>query len=203
MADEAIALIAAAQDEDGYLDTSFMHNDARHGRWENLDHGHELYCGGHLIQAAIAHRRATGKETLFKVACKWADLVCERFGSDKVDGTGGHEDVEMALVELYRETEDRKYLEQARYFIDARGRGLLKDSPYLQDHAPIREQYTVTGHAVRQLYLAGGIVDLYTETGEKTLLETQRKLWENFTQRRMYITGAAGARWCTGRTGRC
>ena len=193
--DEVIGLIAAAQDRCGYLDTSFQLQPERW--WTNLDHGHELYCGGHLIQAAVACRRATGDDRLLGVVRRWADYVGGIFGPGGRPGTGGHPEVEMALVELYRETGDRSYLELCSFFVEERGNTppVLNGSPYLQDHLPIREQITPTGHAVRQLYLCSGVTDLYAETGDTSLLAAMEKMWESFTTRRMYVTGGAGARY--------
>ena len=191
---ELVELAAAAQDETGYIDTSFQLD--KDSWWTDLTGRHELYCGGHLIQAAVAHRRATGDGALLDVAVKWADYVDTLFGPGKRDGTGGHPEVEMALVELYRETGERRHLDLAVYFMEMRGKepSVLNGSPYLQDHLPIREQVTPTGHAVRQLYLASGVTDVYAETGDSDLLDTMKEMWRNFTGRRMYVTGGAGAR---------
>jgi DUF1680 family protein len=193
--DEIVSLFAEAQDDTGYIDTSFQLD--RESWWTNLTDCHELYCGGHLIQAAIAHHRATGETRLLDVATKWAGYVDSLFGPGKRPGTGGHPEVEMALVELYRETGEKRYLDLASYFVEARGQKppVLNGSSYTQDHAPIREQTTPAGHAVRQLYLASGVTDVYAETGDSRLLDAMKALWDNLVRRKMYVTGGAGSRY--------
>jgi DUF1680 family protein len=188
-----IADIAAAQGEDGYLNTYFTFERAGE-RWSNLRDMHELYCAGHLFQAAVAHHRATGRDTLLQVARRFADYIISVFNPQGRQGTCGHPEIEMALVELYRATGERRYLEQAQFFLDQRGRGLLGGDPNLQDHLPFRELSTMTGHAVRALYLNCGATDLLLETGEEALRAALERLWENLTQRRMYVTGGCGAR---------
>jgi DUF1680 family protein len=193
--DQLVDLIAKAQDKNGYINTSFMLENKKK-RWKDFVEKHELYCGGHLIQTAIAHRRATDKNTLFNVAIKWADYICNYFGPGTHKETGGHPEIEMALVELYRETDNKRYLNLAVNFIEQRGKktsGLHGDI-YLQDHLPIRKQTYVIGHAVRQLYLVCGITDIYAETGDKSLINILKKQWDNFVNKKMYITGGAGAR---------
>lgn len=190
---EVIDLIARAQEENGYLDTTFLYR--KEERWQDLDHGHELYCGGHLIQAAAAHHRATGENILLDVAIRWADYICDKFGPDGEDGSPGHPEVEMGLVELYRETGTEKYLKLSQFFIEQRGQETLDGSRYIQDHLPIREQTTMEGHAVRQLYLTSGITDIYAETGDESLLKTLKQQWHNFTEKKMAITGGAGAKY--------
>ncbi|AEH51202.1 glycoside hydrolase family 127 protein [Pseudothermotoga thermarum] len=195
--DEIIRDISNAQSEDGYLNTFFMINDSP--KWEDLVWGHELYTAGHLIQAAIAHRRFTGQDNMFKVAKKFADLICETFKPGKKEGTCGHPEIEMSLVELYRETGERKYLNQAKYFIEARGKGLasVPRNPgpvYFIDHKPFVELDEVVGHAVRMLYLCCGATDLYLETEGKAIWKTLENLWKDMTTRKMYITGGVGSR---------
>lgn len=194
--DEDIALIAAAQDADGYLNTYFTFERAAE-RWTDLAVMHELYCAGHLIQAAIAHHRATGTHTLLDVAIRLADYIGTVFGPTARLGACGHPEIELALVELTRETGDQRYLAQARFFLDQRGQTppVISGQPYHQDHAPLREQREVVGHAVRALYLYTGAADVYAETGEPALLDTCLALWDNFQQRKAYITGGAGARY--------
>jgi len=188
--------IAAAQQPDGYLNTFFMFEKAGE-RWSNLKDLHELYCGGHLIQAAVAHRRATGTDGLLAVARRFADHVDGVFGPPergKRLGACGHEEVELALAELWRETGERRYLDLAGFFLDARGRGAISGQEYHQDHRPVREQSEVVGHAVRQLYLCAGMADVALETGDAGLRGALDRMWSNFTERRMYVTGGAGAR---------
>ena len=197
MVNVAIGEIEDAQRPDGYLNTYFTFEKASE-RWTDLAHKHELYCAGHLIQAAVAHHRATGSERLLNVACRFADHICETFGPEEEGkrlGTDGHEEVEMALVELYRDTGDRKYLDQARFFIDVRGHGLLGGREYHQDHKPLREMDEMVGHVVRAVYLNAGAADLYAETGDPTLLEALERLWHNMATRRMYVSGGIGSRY--------
>lgn len=194
--DALIALVGSAQQPDGYLDTYYPAADADR-RWTELPLTHELYCAGHLIQAAVAHHRATGKTSLLDIARRFADLICATLGpaeAGKQPGTDGHPEIELALVELYRETGDRTYLDQAQYLLDVRGEGLAGGKPYMQDHVPFRELDEAVGHAVRLLYLAAGAADLLAETGEPALRETLDRIWHNMTSKRMYISGGLGAR---------
>lgn len=193
LVDGVIEEIKLAQDEDGYLDTYFTFS-RKQERWANLKDMHELYCAGHLFQAAIAHHRATGKQILLDVAIKFAEHIATVFGPCKRKGVPGHPEVEMALVELYRETGERKYLDLARFFIDERGKGLIGGSIYHIDHKPFRELDEIVGHAVRSLYLNCGATDLHMETGEKSLWSALERLWADLVTRKMYVTGGAGAR---------
>lgn len=197
-ADEVIALVAAAQQPDGYLN-SYVTVVRGGERWTDLPSGHELYCAGHLIQAGIAHRRAAGRENLFGVAVRFADLLVTEFGGGgRRVGYCGHPEVESALVELFRETGERAYLDLAARFIDLRGSGLLGDRPfgrhYFQDATPVRETRHMHGHAVRALYLAAGVADLYLETGEHALLDALSAQFEDLLRGKTYITGGTGAR---------
>jgi len=197
MAEATIAEIADAQQPNGYLDTYFTFDKAAE-RWTNLRDMHELYCAGHLIQAAIAHHRATHSDRLLSVAQRLADHVCEVFGpakEGKRPGTPGHEEIEMALVELARETGRPEYRQQAQFFLDARGRGLIGGSAYHQDHKPFRELDRMAGHAVRAVYLNAGAADLYAETGETALRVALDRLWDNMTARQMYVSGGIGSRY--------
>jgi DUF1680 family protein len=194
---EAVALeIADAQQPDGYLNTYFTFELAG-DRWSNLRDKHELYCAGHLIQAALAHHRATGRATLLEVAVRYADYICTIFGPDGRVGTCGHQEIELALVELYRLTRHQRYLTQAQLFIDRRGQQppVIGGSPYHQDHAPFRELFEVAGHAVRMVYYCCGAADIATETGEPEYLAALHRLWGNMTERRMYVTGGIGSRY--------
>ena len=202
MVDTAIAEVAAAQREDGYLNTYFE-LERENERWTNFDL-HEMYCAGHLFQAAVAHYRATGERSLLDVATRFADHICDTFGpksEGKREAVDGHEEVELGLVELYRATGERRYLGQAQYFVEARGRGLLGKpygiwSPeYAQDHLPVRELDAVVGHAVRALYYTAGITDVYAETGDAGYLKALERQWENMTLKRMYVSGGLGSRY--------
>ena len=189
-----IAHIVGAQDEDGYLNTYFTF-ERKKERWTNLRDMHELYCAGHLVQGAIAYHRATGKHNLLETACRFADHIASVFGPDKRYGTSGHPEIEMALVELYRVTGNRVYLDLARFFVDKRGMGLVTGKSYHIDHKPFRELDEIVGHAVRSLYLNCGAADIYMETGDKTLWEALTRLWENMTEHKMYVTGGVGSRY--------
>ncbi|MBV8712862.1 MAG: glycoside hydrolase family 127 protein, partial [Solirubrobacterales bacterium] len=196
LADEAIALVADAQDEDGYLNSYYQVVEPSE-RWSNLAQDHELYCAGHLIQAAIAQRRGRDEERLMRVARRFADHIEDTFLRGGRPGTPGHPEIEAALVELYRETRERRYLELAEYFVDQRGHGVLGPgqfgSSYYQDHVPVREATEVRGHAVRALYLATGVTDIYAETGEPELLAVMEAQWRDMTEAKTYITGGLGA----------
>jgi DUF1680 family protein len=188
---------ADAQEADGYVNTRFGHRGREH-RYTDLEWGHELYCYGHLIQAAVARLRTTGEDRLVEVARRAADHVCDEFGAGGRQGVCGHPEIEMALVELYRATGDERYLEQARLFVERRGRPALADiehgRAYFQDDVPVREAEAFRGHAVRALYLASGAVDVAVETGDRALLEAIVRQWEHTVAARTYLTGGMGSR---------
>ena len=196
-ADEAIGLIEAAQRADGYLN-SFVQVVAPGREYQDLAWGHELYCVGHLIQAAVAWQRALGETRLLDVAVRAADSVDRVLGPIGRSGIDGHPEVEMALVELYRATGERRYLELAARMVDARGRGLLGQGrfgpAYWQDHEPVATAGSVAGHAVRQLYLDAGAVDVATELGDTVLLEAVHRRWQDMIATRTYLTGGVGSR---------
>jgi uncharacterized protein len=191
---DVVSLIAKAQDRDGYLNTYFSLEKIRE-RWMNLQEKHELYCAGHLIQAAIAHHRVMGNYRLLNVALRLADHICRTFGRSQVEGTSGHPEIEMALVELYRTTNETKYLDQATVFIERRGHGLLGYKEYLLDHVPFRQIERLAGHAVRALYLCCGATDLYLETGELEMKNTLERIWNNMVTQQLYVTGGVGSRY--------
>ncbi|NNM87060.1 MAG: glycoside hydrolase family 127 protein [Phycisphaerae bacterium] len=197
MAERAIELIMAAQAPDGYLNTFYQVVEPQN-RWKNIHSGHELYCAGHLMQAAVAHVRATGDERLLGVACRFADHIGTIFGPGRLETCCGHPEIETALIELYRLTRRQSYLDMAAYFIDMRGkRTVVSDYgilAYYQDQTPVREATAVVGHAVRQLYLCAGVTDLFLETGEVALLDSQKRLWGDMTTSKMYVTGGVGSR---------
>lgn len=191
-----IDLIEAAQEPDGYLNTWVQAGRGR-GRYADLRWGHELYCAGHLLQAAVAHRRATGSPRLLGVARRFADHLDATFGpaggGKPIDGIDGHPLVETALVELYRETGEPRYLALAEYFVDGHGRGLLGFEAYCQDRVSIREARTVEGHAVRQLYLLAAAADLAGETGDPGLRAAGERLWAAMVATKTHLTGGVGA----------
>ncbi|HXM54960.1 MAG TPA: beta-L-arabinofuranosidase domain-containing protein [Candidatus Dormibacteraeota bacterium] len=193
----AVGLIAAAQGDDGYVDT-FIQLTAPERRWLDLDWSHELYNAGHLIQAAIAVSRTTGDAALLDVATRFADLAGREFGTDGRHQVDGHPEIETALVELYRQTGDRRHLDLAAFFVDGRGQGWLGRGThggpaYFQDHVPVRSAPSMDGHSVRQLYLLAGVVDLYLETGERALLEAAAGQWDDMVRRMVYVTGGVGS----------
>ena len=197
-ANQIIALIAAAQRSDGYLNTYYQVVKPDQC-WTNLDFGHELYCAGHLFQAAVAHYQATHTSILLDIATRFADYLCTIFGPKKRAGAPGHPEIELALIALYRLTGTVAYLELAAFFIDQRGqdkmRGLAGLGPaYHQDRIPVRQSSTVEGHAVRAMYLAAGVTDLYLETGEPVLLAALQRQWTDMVQGKMYLTGGLGSR---------
>ena len=197
MVDALVDDIAAAQQPDGYLHTYFALERADQ-RYTDLINKHELYCAGHLIQAGIAHRRATGVRTrLLDVAVRLADHICAEFGPDARETADGHPEIELALVELARETGERVYAEQARFFLDQRGRRppRLGGYRYLQDHEPAAEQREIAGHAVRAIYLACGLADAGLELEDRALWEASERLWRSAYETRVYVTGGLGAHW--------
>ncbi len=209
-ADELIDLIAAAQDEDGYLNTYFTIKD-RDRRWKNILEAHELYCSGHMIEAACAYYETTSKETFLNVAIKNAEHIYDVFITKNHPGASGHPEVELALMKLYRVTKNSHFLDLAKHFIDVRGTdqhfyadeaarrdwqvwGMDPwDNAYRQADKPVREMDEATGHAVRATYLYTAMADLASETDDPELLEACRRLWENITQKKMYITGGIGS----------
>ena len=192
---DTTALLARAQGPDGYLNSYFTLVEPDE-RWRKPHWSHELYCAGHLIQAAVAAARAGVGAQLVTVARRFADLIVERFSS--VDDVDGHPEIETALVELYRVTGHRPYLDLALRFLDLRGRGLLDGERFgsrsLQDHVPVRAADEVAGHVVRQLYLLAGVVDVAVETRDEELLEAARRLWADAFGAKTYLTGAQGSR---------
>ncbi|HEX4092607.1 MAG TPA: beta-L-arabinofuranosidase domain-containing protein [Trebonia sp.] len=188
--------VAAAQQPDGYLHTSF----GRAGqppRYSDLEAGHELYCFGHLLQAAVARLRTGHDDVIPQVARRLADHVDREFGPDGRVGVCGHPEIEMALVEFARATGEQRYLELARLFVERRGTGTLGShrfgQEYFQDDIPVRAATTMRGHAVRALYLASGALDVATETGDGELAAAVRRQWANGVAHRTYITGGVGS----------
>jgi DUF1680 family protein len=191
--DAIIDQIAAAQQTDGYLNTYYTLVEPKN-RWKNIQFGHELYCAGHLIEAAVAYKQATGKGKFQDVACKLADHIDSVFGPGKKFDCSGHEEIELALVKLYRATGEKRYLKLAQFLLDARGQseGRKLFGEYAQDHKPIREQKEVTGHAVRAMYLYCGMADVANLTGDDGLLKALNPIWHDVVDRKMYLTGGIG-----------
>lgn len=209
-ADKLIGIIADAQDKDGYLNTYFTVKD-KEKRWTNLLEGHELYCSGHMMEAACAYYEATGKRELLSVMEKNAEHIYNHFITEKHEGFPGHPEIELALMKMYRCTGNRKCLELAEFFINTRGCDTefykkekaarnwtvwgnnAEDNDYQQSGAPVRQQKNATGHSVRAVYLYTGMADLAAETDDKELFDACRTLWDSITKRRMYITGGIGS----------
>lgn len=195
--DEVIGLVARVQEPSGYVMT-WIQGVHPEKKFAELEWTHEMYVLGHMVQAAIALDRAAGRSDLLELALRFVDLIDRRFGPGREQGICGHPEIETALIELYRHTGERRYLELAERMIDLRGLGLLTvgglGPRYFQDHAPVREAREATGHAVRQLYLNAGVTDLYLETGETALWEAMEAQWESAHHRKMYLTGAFGSR---------
>lgn len=215
LADGVIDLIEKAQQPDGYLNTYYIIKEPNN-KWTNLAECHELYCAGHMIEAAAAYYQATGKRKFLDVVIRFADLIDEKFGveDDKVKGYPGHQEIELALIKLYNTTGDIKYKDLAKYFIDQRGRkpnyfnlewekrgktshwpkqSEIADLDYFQAHKPVRQQNAAIGHAVRAMYMYSGMADVARESGDKTLIEACKRLWDNSTKKQMYITGGVGS----------
>jgi DUF1680 family protein len=189
-------VIAPAQEPDGYLNTCFG-RPGQEPRYSNLEWGHELYCYGHLFQAAVARARTSGMDEFVAMSLRAADHVCDVFGPGGIERVGGHPEVEMGLVELARLTGRERYLDQARLFVDRRGHGTLADialgRTYFQDDVTVREATAFRGHAVRALYLAAGVADVAVESDDEELLSATIRQWENTVARRTYLTGGMGS----------
>jgi len=201
--DSLIAIIAVAQEKDGYLYTARTNNAKRlvnwagESRWLMESRSHELYNAGHLYEAAVAHFQATGKLTLLDVALKNADLVAGAFGPGRLRMPPGHQEIEIGLAKLYRATGDPKYIQLAKFFLDERGRssgGRTRYGEYAQDHKPIQEQDEMVGHAVRALYMCSGIADVAALTNDAGYAAAVDRLWDNLVGRKLYLTGGVGSR---------
>lgn len=194
MAETVIMLIADAQADDGYLNTYFQ---VVAPRWSNLKDGHELYCAGHLIEAALAHARLCDDDRLLTIARRLVDYIDTVFGDDGLSAPPGHPEIELALVDLYTETGAAHYLRLAQFFVNQRGYNKLKagrNAAYYQDRVPVREATEIEGHAVRGLYLTCGVFDVYRATGEIALLNSVQAQWRDMVNGKIYLTGGAGAR---------
>lgn len=212
-ADEAIDLIAGAQCKDGYLNTYYTIEKKK--RWNDLFEGHELYTAGHMIEAAIAYYEATGKRKFLDVVCRFADYICNVFGpeEEQLQGYPGHPEIELALVKLYRLTKEKRYLDTADFFVRKRGtqpcyftneqnykQGTFIfpefrdfDFDYCQADKPLLQQGKAEGHAVRAMYLYSAMADLALEEQDQSLKQQCECLWEDVTQKQMYVTGSIGS----------
>ena len=215
LVDGTIGLLAGAQQMDGYLNSHILTWRPRH-RFKNLRDLHELYCAGHLIEAAVVHRQATGKETLLDIALRLADHLATVFGagSHQLPGYCGHPEIELALIRLYRLTHEQRFLDLSRFFVEQRGKKphyfdreaveRLDSTPfrpthpvspyaYMQAHAPIREQREVVGHAVRAMYLYSAVADLAYELRDEELVGVCKNLWQDLYGSKLYVTGGLGS----------
>ena len=209
-ADEVIETIEKAQQEDGYLNTYFTIKEPEH-RWQNLQECYELYCAGHMMEAAVAYYDATGKDKLLKVMERMADHIDRRFGPDKITGIPGHQEVEIGLMRLYHTTGEERYCNLAEYFINERGknpnffyeesqkRGWThfgidpKDTVYNQSFATVYDQKEAVGHSVRAVYMYTAMADIAGTTGDERLYQACVDLWKNMTEKRMYLTAGIGS----------
>src|ERR1019366_2634455 len=200
--DDIISLLASAQQPDGYLNSYYTVKEPGK-RWPNLRDCHELYCAGHMFEAAVAHYQATGKKTFLTIATRYADYIDSVFGpAPKRLGYPGHPEIELALVKLCRATGNQRYFELARFFVENRGRKFFAterqtpldnyDGSYWQDDVSIYDHRNIKGHAVRAAYLMSGVTDVASQTGDERLLGMLGRVWRNTTERNEYITGGIG-----------
>jgi DUF1680 family protein len=200
--DSVLVIVAAAQEPDGYLYTArtmnpeHPHNWAGPERWSKVEElSHEFYNLGHMVEGAIAHYQATGQRNFLDIAIRYADCVCAAIGpgKDQLVRVPGHQIAEMALAKLYTVTGDRKYLDEAKFFIDMRGRTDRRDA-YSQAHLPVTEQDEAVGHAVRAEYFYSGLADVAALTGEQSYIDAIDRIWDNMVSKKTYITGGVGSR---------
>ena len=214
LADGVVSLIAAAQEEDGYLDTYFTIK-APDRKFKRLQESHELYCAGHYMEAAVAYFHATGHREAIEVAEKLADCIDRNFGPEpgKIHGYDGHEEIEIGLEKLYQLTKKEKYIKLSQYFLEERGkdpdffRKQIKENPgevivpgldrfpdtYYQNNRPVKAQDTAEGHAVRLVYLCTAMAAVARDTGDLELFDACKRIWKNIISKRMYITGGIGS----------
>ena len=199
--DSVLVIVAAAQEPDGYLYTARTRNPERPHRWSGaerwaqIEDSHELYDLGHMVEGAIAHYRATGKRNFLDIAIKYADCVCREIGPGEGQQVKvpGHQIAEMALAKLYILTGDKKYLDEAKFFIDMRGHGEKGAEEYRQSHVPILEQDEAVGHAVRAEYFYSGIADIAALTGQTDYIDAIDRIWDNMVGKKIYLTGGVGS----------
>ena len=209
--DDVVALVGRCQQPDGYLNTYFTVKEPEN-RWANLLECHELYCAGHMIEAGVALHEAAGKDELLHICIRLADHICDRFM--QVEGIPGHQEIEIGLMRLYHATGNAKYRDMALRFLDLRGQDpqwfekhtpkhpgvhyggydiIAEDTAYNQSDVPVREQTVARGHAVRQLYMLTAMADAAADTGDAELIAACDRLFDNITQKQMYVTGAVGS----------
>ncbi|HEC02739.1 MAG TPA: glycoside hydrolase family 127 protein, partial [Phycisphaerales bacterium] len=200
--EKVIKIMAGAQWEDGYLYTFYSVPQRQPEKlWTDVQRKHEQYCVGHMYEAAVAHYRVTGERSFLDIATSNADLICDVFGPGKRTDPPGHQEIEIGLCKLYRATGDGKYLDQAKFFLDQRGRkgnrgpngdkGLY--GTYAQDHVPVTEQTTAVGHSVRAAYLYTGMADVAALTGNMEYVHAIDAIWKDVVDTKLYITGGIGA----------
>jgi len=211
--DDVVALIGRCQQPDGYLNTYFTVKEPEN-RWTNLLECHELYCAGHMLEAGVALHEAVGKDELLRICIRLADHICERFGEGGQEGIPGHQEIEIGLMRLYHVTGNTRYRDMAIRFLDLRGQQsdwfakntpahpgfhyggydiIAEDTAYNQSDVPIRKQTVARGHAVRQLYMLTAMADAAADTGDSEMKAACERLFENITQKQMYVTGAVGS----------
>ena len=209
--DDMVALIGRCQQPDGYLNTYFTVKEPEN-RWTNLLECHELYCAGHMIEAGVALHEAAGKDELLHICIRLADHICDKFMRE--EGIPGHQEIEIGLMRLYHTTGNTRYRDMALRFLNLRGQDpewfskhtpkhpgihyggydiIPEDTAYNQSDVPVREQTSARGHAVRQLYMLTAMADAAADTGDAELIAACDRLFENITQRQMYVTGAVGS----------
>ena len=209
--DQMVELIGRCQQKDGYLNTYFTAKEPEN-RWKNLLECHELYCAGHMMEAAAALHEAAGKDGLLQICSRLADHICDRF--EMGEGIPGHQEIEIGLLRMHEATGNPRYREMALRFLDRRGRepdwfkkhtpphpGVHyggydlspEDTVYNQADVPVREQTAARGHAVRQLYMLTAMADAASQTGDREMLDACQRLFDNITEKQMYVTGAVGA----------
>ena len=209
--DDVVGLIGRCQQPDGYLNTYFTVKEPEN-RWANLLECHELYCAGHLLEAGVALHEAAGKDELLRICVRLADHICARF--EQEEGIPGHQEIEIGLLRLYHATGNARYRDMALRFLDLRGQdpdwfkkhtpahpGIHyggydiqpEDTAYNQSDVPVRRQTVARGHAVRQLYMLAAMADAAAETGDKAMADACERLFENITEKQMYVTGAVGS----------
>jgi hypothetical protein len=192
--DQAITVIEEAQQPDGYLNTYFMFEREK-DRWTNLRDLHELYCAGHLFEAAAAHTHVTRSQRLLKIALKLAEHIRKTFNPQARFGTPGHPEIELALVSLAEASGVAEYIQTAQFLLDQRGKGLIGGSPYHQDHVPLCQMESFQGHAVRAMYLCSGATDIFQYSGDLSLKIALERLWEHMVNAQLYVSGGIGSRY--------